>query len=53
MEDAVRAALKKCSESGKQITCAWVNAIQVNTDDGSQVTGWRVDLRLPFEVEQG
>lgn len=51
MEDAVKAGLKKCAESVKNIRGAWVNEIKVVTDDGGNVTEWRVNLRVTFIVE--
>jgi flavin-binding protein dodecin len=51
MEDAVKAGLKKCAESVKNIKGAWVNEIKVVTDDGGNVVEWRVNLRVTFVVE--
>ena len=51
MEDAVKAGLKKCAESVKNIKGAWVNEIKVATDDHGNVTEWRVNLRVTFVVE--
>ncbi|MEP6632594.1 MAG: dodecin family protein [Luteimonas sp.] len=51
MEDAVRVGLKKCSESVKGIKGAWVNEIKVVTDDGGNVTEWRVNLRISFVIQ--
>ena len=51
MEDAVKAGLKKCAESVKNIKGAWVNEIKVVTDDHGNVTEWRVNLRVTFVVE--
>ena len=50
MEDAVKVGLKKTSETVKNIKCAWVNEIKVVTDDGGNVTEWRVNLRISFVV---
>ena len=50
MEDAVKHGLKKCAESVKNIKGAWVNEIKVVTDDGGNVTEWRVNLRVTFVV---
>ena len=50
MEDAVKVGLKKTSETVKNIKGAWVNEIKVVTDDGGNVTEWRVDLRISFVV---
>ena len=50
MEDAVKVGLKKTSETVKNIKGAWANAIKVVTDDGGNVTEWRVNLRISFVV---
>ena len=50
MEDAVKVGLKKTSETVKNIKGAWVNEIKVVTDDGGNVTEWRVYLRISFVV---
>ena len=51
MEDAVKVGLKKTSETVKNIKGAWVNEIKVVTDDGGNVTEWRVNLRISFLVK--
>ena len=51
MEDAVKVGLKKTSETVKNIKGAWVNEIKVVTDDGGNVTEWRVNLRITFVVQ--
>lgn len=51
MEDAVKAGLKKCAESVKNIKGAWVNELKVVTDDAGNVVEWRVNLRVTFIVE--
>ena len=50
IEDAVKVGLKKTSETVKNIKGAWVNEIKVVTDDGGNVTEWRVNLRISFVV---
>ena len=50
MEEAVKVGLKKTSETVKNIKGAWVNEIKVVTDDGGNVTEWRVNLRITFVV---
>ena len=50
MEDAVKVGLKKTSETVKNIKGAWVNEIKVVTDDGGNVTEWRVNLRISVVV---
>lgn len=50
MEDAVKAGLKKCAETVKNIKGAWVNEIKVVTDPQGKVTEWRVNLRVTFVV---
>ncbi|QSX78418.1 dodecin family protein [Agrilutibacter solisilvae] len=51
LDDAVRAGLKKCAESVKNIKGAWVNEIKVVTDENGNVTEWRVNLRVTFVVQ--
>jgi flavin-binding protein dodecin len=51
MEDAVKAGLKKCAESVKNIKGAWVNEIKAVTDEGGNVVEWRVNLRVTFIVQ--
>jgi dodecin len=51
MEDAVKAGLKKCAESVKDIKGAWVNEIKVVTDGEGNVQEWRVNLRVTFVVQ--
>lgn len=50
MEDAVKAGLKKCAETVKNIQGAWVNEIKVVTDAGGNVTEWRVNMKVTFLV---
>ena len=50
MEDAVKVGLKKTAKTVKNIKGAWVNEIKVVTDDGGNVTEWRVNLRISFVV---
>lgn len=51
MEDAVKQGLKKCAETVNNIKGAWVNEINVVTDDAGNVTEWRVNLRVSFIVD--
>ena len=51
LDDAVRAGLKKCAETVKNIQGAWVNEIKVKTDAVGNVTEWRVNLRVTFIVQ--
>ena len=51
LDDAVRAGLKKCAETVKNIKGAWVSEIKVVTDANGAVTEWRVNLRVTFVVE--
>ena len=51
LDDAVRAGLKKCAETVKNLKGAWVNEIKVVTDSNGNVTEWRVNLRVTFVVE--
>lgn len=50
MEDAVKTGLKKCAETVKNIKGAWVNEVNVVTDQQGNVTEWRVNLRVTFIV---
>lgn len=50
VEDAVKAGLSKTAETVKGIKGAWVNEIKVVTDDGGNITEWRVNLRISFVV---
>jgi flavin-binding protein dodecin len=51
LDDAVRAGLKKCAETVKNLKGAWVQEIKVLTDSDGNVTEWRVNLRVTFVVE--
>ena len=51
VEDAVKAGLKKTAESVKGIKGAWVNEVTVVTDDGGNITEWRVNMRISFVVQ--
>ncbi len=50
VEDAVKAGLKKCAETVKNIKGAWVNEVSAVTDPQGNVTEWRVNLRVTFIV---
>jgi len=51
VEDAVKTGLKKTAETVKGIKGAWVNEIKVVTNDASDITEWRVNLRITFVVQ--
>lgn len=51
LDDAVRAGLKKCAETVKNLKGAWVQEIKVLTDGDGNITEWRVNLRVTFVVE--
>ena len=51
LDDAVRAGLKKCAETVKNLKGAWVQEIKVLTDSDGNVIEWRVNLRVTFVVE--
>lgn len=51
VEDAVKAGLKKCSETVKNIQGAWVKDIKVVTGGDGSVIEWRVDLKITFLVQ--
>lgn len=50
IEDAVKVGLSKTAETVKNLKGAWVNEIKVVTDDGGNITEWRVNLRISFVV---
>lgn len=50
VEDAVKKGLKKTAETVKNIKGAWVNEVKCVTDDGGNVTEWRVNMRINFIV---
>lgn len=50
IEDAVKHGLKRTSETVKGIKGVWVNEIKAETDDGGNITEWRVNLRITFVV---
>lgn len=50
MEDAVKHGLKRTAETVKGIKGVWVNEIKAVTDDGGNITEWRVNLRITFVV---
>lgn len=51
VEDAVKTGLKKTAESVKGIKGAWVNEVKAVTDDGGNITEWRVNMRISFVVQ--
>ncbi|QOW19036.1 dodecin domain-containing protein [Lysobacter ciconiae] len=51
MEDAVQRGLKKAAESVKNIKGAWVNEVKVVTDEGGNITEWRVNMKVNFIVQ--
>ncbi len=51
IEDAVKQGLKKAAETIKGIKGVWVNEIKAVTDDGGNITEWRVNLRITFVVQ--
>ena len=51
IEDAVKHGLKKAAETIKGIKGVWVNEIKAVTDDGGNITEWRVNLRITFVVQ--
>ena len=51
VEDAVRSGLKKVSETVKGVQGAWVNDIKVDTDEGGNITKWRVNMKVTFVVQ--
>ena len=51
VEEAVKAGLKKCAETVKNIQGAWVNEIKVVTNGDGSITEWRVNLKVTFLVK--
>jgi len=49
-EDATSKGIAKAAESLKGIRSAWVQSQSVVVDDKGNVTGFRVNLKLSFEV---
>ncbi|HMR43302.1 MAG TPA: dodecin family protein [Saprospiraceae bacterium] len=49
-EDATEKGIEKASKSIKNIRSAWVQSQSVTVNDG-KVTGYRINLKLSFEVE--
>jgi hypothetical protein len=50
-EDATRKAVKKASKSIKHIRSAWVQSQSVTVDEKGEIAGYRVNLKVSFEVE--
>ncbi|HET8940829.1 MAG TPA: dodecin family protein [Rudaea sp.] len=50
-DDAVTAGLKKASKTVKNIKGAWVNELNVITNDDGSIVEWRVNMRITFMVE--
>lgn len=51
VEDAVKVGLKKTAETVKGIKGAWVSEIKVVTDESGNISEWRVNLRITFQVQ--
>lgn len=49
-EDAARKGIAKASKSLKGIRSAWVQSQSVTINDQGEVAGYRVNLKLSFEV---
>lgn len=49
-EDATRKGIAKASKSLKGIRSAWVQSQSVTVDEQGEVSGYRVNLKLSFEV---
>lgn len=50
-DDAVAGGLKKVSKTVKNIKSAWVNELNVVTNDDGSVLEWRVNMRVSFLVD--
>ncbi|HZP66421.1 MAG TPA: dodecin family protein [Rudaea sp.] len=51
IEDAVTQGLKRAARSVKNIKGAWLNEINVVTNDDGEVSEWRVNMRVSFVLE--
>jgi len=51
IEDAVKDGLARAARTISNIKSAWVNDIKVVTDDGGNVTEWRVNMRINFVLD--
>ena len=49
-EDATRKGVAKASKTIKGIRSAWVQGQSVTIDEKGEVAGYRVNLKLSFEV---
>ena len=49
-EDATKKGIAKASKSLKGIRSAWVQSQSVTIDEKGAVSGYRVNLKLSFEV---
>jgi flavin-binding protein dodecin len=50
LEDAVSGGLKKAGKTVSNIKGAWVNEINVVTNDDGSIQEWRVNMRVSFMV---
>ncbi|MGA9333122.1 MAG: dodecin family protein [Rudaea sp.] len=50
-DDAVTGGLKKASKTVKNIKGAWVNELNVVTNDDGSIQEWRVNMRISFMVD--
>ena len=50
-DDAVTGGLKKASKTVKNIKGAWVNELNVITNDDGSIVEWRVNMRITFMVD--
>lgn len=50
-DDAVTGGLKKASKTVKNIKGAWVNELNVITNDDGSIQEWRVNMRITFMVD--
>lgn len=50
IEDAVQTGLKKVSKTVRHIKGAWINDINVVTNDDGKVTEWRVNMKVTFLI---
>ncbi|MEO8803217.1 MAG: dodecin family protein [Rudaea sp.] len=50
-DDAVAGGLKKASKTVKNIKGAWVNELNVITNDDGSIKEWRANMRITFMVD--
>jgi dodecin len=49
-EDAVQSGLKKVGKTVRHIKGAWINDINVVTNDDGKISEWRVNMKVTFLI---